>query len=250
VTKITVVDPRKPVSARPGTAIGVGPHRPLRKDAERNRERILEAARELFAERGLAVSLNDIAHHAGVGVGTVYRRFPDKSGLIDDLFEERLEAMVALVDEALADADPWHGLTTFIANVLEIQAADRGLRDLICDMPDGLQRVAEVRNRIVPRASELIRRAQATGDVRPDIAAQDLAVMLLMMSTLIDAAREVEPGLWRRYAAMLVRGMAARPDSLPPLPVAPLDLEQLDRVMTHSTAQRRPTGPSTDPSAI
>jgi AcrR family transcriptional regulator len=218
VRKITVVDP----------------HKPLRKDAERNRQRILEAARDLFAQRGLAVSLNDIAHHAGVGVGTVYRRFPDKSALIDDLFEQRLEAMVALADEALADPDPWHGLTTFIENVLEVQAADRGIRDLICDMPDGLQRVADVRNRIVPRSTELIRRAQASGDLRPDISAQDLPVMLLLMSTIIDAARPVEPELWRRYAAIMIRGLSARPETLPPLPVGPLAVEQLDVVMTHT----------------
>src|SRR6058998_191476 len=62
---------------------------PLRKDAERNRQRILDAARELFAERGLGVTLNDVAHHAGVGVGTVYRRFPDKEVLIDTLFQEQ-----------------------------------------------------------------------------------------------------------------------------------------------------------------
>src|SRR5438270_6695856 len=84
--------------------------RPLRKDAERNRRRILDAAAELFAERGLGVTLNDIAHHADVGVGTVYRRFPDKDVLIDALFEERVEEMIALAEEALQDADPWRGL--------------------------------------------------------------------------------------------------------------------------------------------
>src|SRR5579884_684684 len=72
--------------------------RPLRKDAERNRRRILDAAAELFTERGLGVTLNDIAHHADVGVGTVYRRFPDKELLIDALFEERFAEFVALAE--------------------------------------------------------------------------------------------------------------------------------------------------------
>ncbi len=72
------------------------PDKPLRRDAERNRQRILDAARELFAEHGLGVTLNDIAHHAGVGVGTVYRRFPDKAQLIEELFEQRLEDLVSL----------------------------------------------------------------------------------------------------------------------------------------------------------
>ena len=101
-------------------------------------------ARELFADRGLGVTLNDIAHHAGVGVGTVYRRFPDKKQLIDGLFEQRLEDLVALMDIAVADPDPWRGLSGFLEHALELQAADRGLRELITGMPDGLERVEVV----------------------------------------------------------------------------------------------------------
>ena len=84
--------------------------RPLRKDAERNRQRIIDAAREVFAERGLGVSLDDIARHAGVGVGTVYRRFPDKEQLIDALFDERLDAIAARAESATEIADPWLAL--------------------------------------------------------------------------------------------------------------------------------------------
>ena len=88
------------------------PERPLRKDAERNRQRILEAAGELFAERGLGVTLDDVAHHAGVGVGTVYRRFPDKEVLIDALFEQRIEAIATIASEALEIEDPWDGVSS------------------------------------------------------------------------------------------------------------------------------------------
>jgi AcrR family transcriptional regulator len=90
------------------------PTRPLRRDAERNRQRILAAAGELFAERGLSVTLDDIARHAGVGVGTVYRRFPDKNELIDALFEDRLKALCAAAEAALASDDPWDGLVLFL----------------------------------------------------------------------------------------------------------------------------------------
>src|SRR3954451_8548625 len=96
--------------------------RPLRKDAERNRQRILDAARELFAERGLQATLDDVAHRAGVGVGTVYRRFPDKEQLIDALFESRLDQMAALAEDGLTDADSWRGLVTFLEGVLSLQA--------------------------------------------------------------------------------------------------------------------------------
>src|SRR3954470_22243281 len=80
------------------------PDRPLRKDAERNRQRIMAAAGQLFAEVGLAASLDAVAERAGVGVGTVYRRFPDKESLIDALFEERIDAVVAIAEECLAIA--------------------------------------------------------------------------------------------------------------------------------------------------
>src|SRR5579875_1512745 len=92
-------------NARADPGAGALAGKPLRKDAERNRRRILDAARELFAERGLGVTLNDVAHHAGVGVGTVYRRFPDKTVLIESLFEERLEEIAERLRTAVADPD-------------------------------------------------------------------------------------------------------------------------------------------------
>src|SRR3954471_19846352 len=86
--------------------------RPLRADAERNRRRILAAAREVFARRGLDAGLDEIARHAGVGTGTVYRRFPDKNKLVEALFEERLDQVLACAQRAAEHPDPWEGLTT------------------------------------------------------------------------------------------------------------------------------------------
>src|SRR5919204_6811010 len=142
--------------------------RPLRKDAERNRRRILDAARDLFAERGLAVTLNDIAHHAGVGVGTVYRRFPDKAQLIDGLFEQRLEEIGELLQAAARDPDPWRGLTGFLERTLALQAADRGLKELLLGAPGAWERVAQTRAQLRTHATELVARARAAGKLRPD----------------------------------------------------------------------------------
>ena len=86
------------------------PSRPLRKDAERNRQRILAAAAEVFAARGLDVTLDDIAAHAGVGVGTVYRRFTDKDELIDAVFERQLDPVAALASDSLGSPDACDGL--------------------------------------------------------------------------------------------------------------------------------------------
>jgi AcrR family transcriptional regulator len=205
--------------------------RPLRKDAERNRRRILDAAAELFTERGLGVTLNDIAHHAGCGVGTVYRRFPDKEPLIDALFEERVSEMVALAEEGLANPDPWDGLVGFFERGLEAQARDRGLKELLLSTDQGRARAAGARERLVPLVGQLIERAQAAGALRPDIAHPDLAVIQFMLGAVIDGARDVEPELWRRYLEIVLRGIRAEPELAGPLSVDALTDDELQAVM-------------------
>src|SRR3954453_17904620 len=93
-----------------------------RKDAARNRQRILDAAKELFADRGLSATLHDIAARAGVGVGTIYRHFPDKKPLIDAIFEEHLAELTALFEQGLADEDPWQSIVWVHEQMLENQA--------------------------------------------------------------------------------------------------------------------------------
>jgi AcrR family transcriptional regulator len=219
--------------ASPEAAIGAAhpSERPLRRDAQRNRERILVAAGELFALRGIGVSLNDIAHHAGVGVGTVYRHFPDRDKLIETLFQARAEEMVSVLQAGLADGDPWQGLVTSLERVLEMQAADRALRDLVHDSAAGFERVMRLRERLLPMGEALVARARAAGTVRPDIAAADLPLIQIMVGAVIDAGREVDPGLWRRYLALLLRGISARPDSLGELPGAAPTESDIDRVL-------------------
>src|SRR6201996_3844948 len=88
--------------------------RRLRRDAERNRQRILAAAAEVFTEHGLDATLDEVARAAGVGVGTVYRRFPDKESLVAELFRERVDALVTVAEEACTARDPWQGLVTYL----------------------------------------------------------------------------------------------------------------------------------------
>lgn len=213
--------------------------KPLRVDAERNRQKILDAASDLFAQRGLGVTLNDIAHHAGVGVGTVYRRFPDKNQLIDGLFEQRVQEMVALLNEAALDPDPWHGISSFLERGLELQASDRGLKELITGMPDGLERVSRIRDRLLPLGSDLVRRAREAGQLREDIEPQDLPIVQLMLTTVIDAARDVDPDLWRRYLGIVLRGLSAQSDRVAPLQPGPMPIEDVPRVMSALRPARR-----------
>jgi AcrR family transcriptional regulator len=204
--------------------------RPLRKDAERNRQRILDAAQELFAERGLGVTLNDVAHHAGVGVGTVYRRFPDKAQLIDELFEQRLAEIVSLIETAIEDPDPWHGLVTFLEAVLAVQAGDRAVKELLFAAPGGIERVSRLRAQMLPLATTLVERAQASGELRSGIAAQDMPLLQLMVGTIIDVSREYEPELWRRFLAIVVQGLRAEPrppERLPTPPPKPDTVQQM-----------------------
>jgi AcrR family transcriptional regulator len=213
--------------------------RPLRKDAERNRRRILDAAAELFMERGLGVTLNDIAHHADVGVGTVYRRFPDKGVLIDALFEEKVEEMVALAEASLADPDPWRGLTSFLERGLELQARDKGLKQLLLGTPEGCARVGGVRERIEPLVTAMVERARAAGALRADIEPGDIPVTQWMIGTVVDYGAPVKPDLWRRYLQILLRGMRAEPGPPEPLDAAALGQEELQELLTSGALTRR-----------
>src|SRR3954454_1994777 len=117
----------------------------LRRDAERNRRRILAAAADAFAEGGLAVTMDEIASCAGVGVGTVYRRFPDKELLIEALFEQRMDELVALARDARDHPKPFAGLVQFFETFLAVQAADRGLKEVLLGTRRGQRRVAQAR---------------------------------------------------------------------------------------------------------
>jgi AcrR family transcriptional regulator len=214
------------------------PERPLRKDAERNRRRILEAAGEVFAECGVQATLDAVAERAGVGVGTVYRRFPDKEALIDALFEERIEAIAAIARECLAMDDAWDAFAAFFDRAVSLHAQDRALKDLVFSAAHGSERVARARARIKPAMEELVGRAQADGRLRADFAVNDAPLLQLMLTEAIEYAGDVEPDAWRRYLAMLLDGLRAEAASTPLAPPALTD-PQLDAVMTRGLRPRR-----------
>ena len=208
-----------------------GAERPLRRDAERNRQRILTAAADAFAAGGLAVTMDEIARRAGVGVGTVYRRFPDKELLIEALFEQRIDELVALAEAARDDPDPFAGLVRFFETFLAVQAADRGLKEVVLGTARGAGRAARARERIGPIVDHLLARACEAGDVRPDVAASDLALIQFMLGAVIDFTHDVAPETWRRILAIVLDGLRPRRDAPTPLPAPALDERQLDRAM-------------------
>lgn len=222
----------------------VSGERPLRRDAARNRERILAAAGEVFAARGLEVTLDDIAHHAGVGVGTVYRRFSDKEQLIDALFDDRMDEFVAAAEEALSIADPWLGLEGFFVGMLELQAADRGMRELAFAGRHGRERIARARERLEPLIQEVVARGQASGRLRADIGPEDVPMISKMLAQVIDIAGEVRPDLWRRYLTIVLDGLSARRDGSTPLTVPALEHDQFETCMQGWRPPRGPRAPA------
>jgi AcrR family transcriptional regulator len=226
-----------PVTTEP--AAGSQPERLLRRDAERNRQRILAAAAEVFTERGLEASLDDVARQAGVGVGTVYRRFPDKASLADALFDERIDALVAMAERAAAEPDAWAALVWFLEHSAEMLASDRGLRQILMFAAHGHDRVACARDRMRPVIGSLVKRAQADGQVRADLAATDVPIIEFMLAAVAEYARQVRPAVWRRYLTLILDALRPAAASAGPLPEPELSPEEMVEVMRSNPLSRR-----------
>ena len=213
--------------------------RPLRADAARNRARLLAAAHAVFAERGLDATMDEVARRAGVGVGTAYRRFRNRDDLIAALFEERLDEFMGILDDALADGDPWRGLSGFLERSMEMQAADRGFKDLLLQSAERRERMRRFRAQIRPLVEALLRRAQDAGELRADVDGRDVLLVSLMVGAVADFASDVEPQLWRRSLTLLLDGLRARRTDTSPLTAGPLGIEQADRAMAAWRPGRR-----------
>lgn len=214
-------------------------HQPLRTDAERNRARVLAAARSVFCEQGLEVPMTVIARAAGVGIATLYRRFPTREDLISAVFDDRMDAYLNAVTTALADADPWHGFTTYIERICAMQAADRGVADLLTLTFPTAKTLEAKRTAAYEGWLELIARAKDSGHLRPDFAPEDLPVLLMANAGVITATGDAAPDAWRRLVAYMLQSYAATSARTDALPAAPSP-RALYRAMIRLTP-RRPT---------
>lgn len=202
----------------------------MRRDAERNRQRILDAARILLGERGLDVSHDEIAEAAEVGVGTVYRRFPDRDSLIEALFGEQVDEVVAAARSAATIEDPWDALVTFLTDALALQACNRGFKELIMQTSRAPGLTSQARQQISPVVNDLVQRAQRSGQLRLDVNVNDIALVPIMVGTIIDSARVVDPQLWQRALALVLDGFRTRETRC--LPGAPPTNEQYEAIMS------------------
>ena len=146
--------------------------RPLRRDAERNRQRILAAAAEVFTERGLDATLDEVARAAGVGVGTVYRRFPDKEALVEELFRDRIDALVTVAEQACTDPDPWQGLVSYLELATATWPATSACGSCMMFATYDRDRVCYARDQMRPVVARLVERAQASGRPAPGLRAR------------------------------------------------------------------------------
>ena len=206
--------------------------RPLRRDAERNRLLILGAARTVFAQRGLEASLDEVAREAGLGVGTVYRRFPNREALIEALFADGIDTISRLIDQCLAEPRAWDGVRTFMASMLELQCGDKGLRDVMLSRRAPAPDEDLLRMRIRPALDVLVERAQRQGDLREDLTSTDVGVLEIALLGAAEFTAAAAPEIWRRYLAIMLEGMRARPAGpSEPLEEPPLDDDQIDACM-------------------
>jgi AcrR family transcriptional regulator len=197
--------------------------RPLRADAARNRERILAAAAEVFAERGLEATLDDIADRAGVGVGTVYRRFANKEALVEALFVQAVNQVIDLAEAAAAIEDSWKALVWFLEQATQLWTEDLGLRDVMLHSDYGREQVAQAKERIVALVAQLVERAQHEGSLRTDLVTADLPLIELMLSSVVTYTSRISPDLWRRYLIIVLDGLCAQRSGWSTLPDEPSD---------------------------
>jgi len=201
---------------------------PLRKDAQRNRERLVEAARAVFAERGLDVALDEVARRAGVSIGTLYNRFPTRADLVAAVFADRTETVARIAEHALAMDDAWAGFVHFVEQICRMQAADRGYNDLSArSIPQAAPTPDHVRG--YELMTEVVERAKRSGALRPDFVLTDMAFVTWAITRTIEATSGAGPEAWRRHLGLILDGLRA--SAAHPLPVPALEPEQVARIM-------------------
>ncbi|MBN8869673.1 MAG: TetR/AcrR family transcriptional regulator [Solirubrobacterales bacterium] len=210
--------------------------RPLRADARRNRERILDAAAVVFARDGLEASLDAVAAEAGVGVGTVYRRFPEREMLVTELFTAKIDSFVELAEECAAMEDPWQGLVRFLSEASRRQGEDLAFREIVLGPGATSEMMDMPRQRLAPIVGRMIEGAKANGDLREDFDVLDVPLVEIMLARLNDLTGRVSADLWRRMLTVVIDGLRRDRDQATPMPVDPI--RPLDYAAAITNARR------------
>ncbi|MBB1016752.1 TetR/AcrR family transcriptional regulator [Dietzia sp. DQ11-71] len=189
----------------------MSPDRPLRADAQRNRSAILCAASRVFAEEGTSVTLERIATEAGVGVGTIYRRFPSVQHLLAEVLEEKMRRFADLAEEAAsrAETEPWEAFRDFIMFILEQQATDLSFSDVMLSPDAGSELFRAEIGRALRAAEILVERAQAAGVLRTDFHHSDLYVLQHANGGIVRGVQQTAPLAWMRFGELMLEAFRA-----------------------------------------
>ncbi|MEV4343560.1 helix-turn-helix domain-containing protein [Actinoplanes sp. NPDC049596] len=217
----------------------------LRSDAVRNRERILTAAKTLFARVGMQASVEDIAREAGVGVGTLYRRFPDRTELIEAVFLDRGQACLDLLTQCLAQSDAWQAFHAYVTTLCAMQEQDRSIADVLTLTLPPSPAIQRVRTGIFHAQNQLIARARTNGGLRPDFTGEDVATLLLANAGIIAAVADKLPTASARFVALHLDSL--RTGELSELPAGPTPEQMLAALQRPVTSQRVPVPPAGRP---
>lgn len=212
----------------------------LRVDAERNRQRVVAAARDAFAELGIEVPMEEIARRAGVGVGTLYRRFPTRADLIAAAFEAKMRAQAEAARQALEDLDPWRAFCSYLEQMCAMQAGDRGFTTVLTMTFPTAKRFEADRARAYADFATLVERAKAAGKLRADFVTEDLPIFLMANAGVLAVTADAAPDAWRRLVGYLIQACAA--PAAQPLPDAPAPRQVYRALLraTHHQRDRRP----------
>lgn len=228
MSRLTLAEPEEVFNFRTLGSVSPG-KRQLRRDAQRNRDALVEAAREVFGRKGIDTPLDEIASRAGVSIGTLYNHFPTRSELIDAAFREHALAGIRLAEEALGIEDPWEAFTYFLTKIGELQAADRGYTDVCTRTFPDAPALEEAKARGAVLVERLVARAKQEGVLREDFSATDLALVGWSLARTSDMTRDVAPRVWRRHLGFLLDGLRA--DRASPQNTEALAPEELARAM-------------------
>jgi AcrR family transcriptional regulator len=197
--------------------------RPLRRDAAQNRDRLLAAASHVFAEQGLEAGVADIAQEAGVGMGTLYRRFPTKDALIDALVQDVLQAIIGLASEA-SQQPAGRGLEQFLWQSSAYQATHRGCLPRLWSTDHELIQTAR---RLI---ATLLQEAKNHHRVRDELTNTDVTVLMWSIRGILETTGDLAPDAWQRHLELLIAGL--RPTNQQ-LSHPPIRQEQIDHILTH-----------------
>jgi AcrR family transcriptional regulator len=200
-----------------------------RSDARRNREALTRAAREAFAAHGLDAALEQVARDAGVSIGTLYRHFPTRVDLVQAVFTDRLESLLATAERAAALADAWAGFRLYVEAHCELQAEDRGFDDLAGIRLPNSSCIHAIQERILQLGVGIVEAAQRQGALRTDVTVEDLAFVIWSQGRVAQATRGIAPRAWRRHLHLILD--AFRPDRASPLTEPPLTRDELYQAM-------------------